>query len=183
MTMPTPLPYGLRNVKITPYTDAAATTLAGASIALPNSRIFSFTETEEFQQLRGDDGLVAIHGNGPIVNWSLEAGGYNFEAIQAIYGGTLTTSGSAPNRIKRLRKLKTDARPYFKVEGQIMSDSGGDFHAVVFKCKASDDFSGEFGDGEFFLSSCGGQGLPSSEATTLGAVWDMIQNEQITNIP
>lgn len=184
MTMPIPLPYGLRDVKITPYTDATATVLAGASIDLPNSRTFSFAETEDFEELRGDDSLVAVHGSGPVVNWELEAGGYSPEAIRAIYGGTILETGVAPNRVKRLRKLKTDVRPYFKTEGQIISDSGGDVHAVVWRCKATDDFSGEFSDGQFFISGASGQGLGCLIAgADLNAVWDLVQNETAAAIP
>lgn len=184
MTMPIPLPYGLRDVRITPYTDATATVLAGASIDLPNGRTFSFAESEDFEELRGDDSLVAVHGAGPIVNWELEGGGISLEAVQAMYGGTITQSGSTPNRIKKLRKLKTDQRPYFKVEGQIISDSGGDFHAVIWRCKATDDLSGEFSDGQFFLTGASGQGLGCLIAgPDINVVWDLVQNETAITIP
>lgn len=183
MTMPIALPFGLRDVKLTPYTDATATALSATRIDLPNSRVFSFAETEEFEELRGDDSLVATHGNGPIVNWELEAGGYSAEAVQCMYGGTITTTGTTPNRVVRLRKLKTDQRPYFKAEGQMISDSGGDVHAIIYRCKATDDFSGEFSDGQFFLTGASGQGLgclvPDS---TLNVVWDIVQNETATAI-
>lgn len=181
MTMPVPLPFGLREVKITPYTDLSATVLAGASIKLPNSRTFSFTESEEFEDLRGDDSLVATHGGGPVVNWELEAGGYSLEAVAAIFGGTVTTSGSAPNRIKRLRKLKTDQRPYFLAKGRAISDSGGDTHMVVWRCKATGDLSGEFADGQFWLTGASGIGMPCLIAgLDVDTCWDFIQNESLT---
>ena len=61
MPLPTALPYGIRDIKITPYTDAAATTLAVTSIDLPNARTLSFSETEEFTStlLPVGDGLLA----------------------------------------------------------------------------------------------------------------------------
>lgn len=178
MTMPISLPFGLRDVKITPYTDGSATVLAGSRIDLPNSQTFSFAETEAFEELRGDDSLVSTHGNGPIVNWSLEGGGISLEAVQAMYGGTILTTGTTPNQVKRLRKLKTDQRPYFKVEGQMISDAGGDLHAVVWRCKATDDLSGEFADGKFFLTGAAGQGLGCLiVGADLNVVWDLVQNE------
>lgn len=184
MTMPVPLPFGLRDVKITPYTDAQATVLSGSSIDLPNGRTFSFAESEGFEELRGDDSLVAVHGSGPIVNWSLEGGGVSLEAVRAMYGGTITLTGTTPNQQKRLRKLKTDVRPYFKVEGQVISDSGGDLHAVVWRCKATDDLSGEFADGSFFLTGASGQGLGCLIAgPDFGVVWDLIHNETAIAIP
>jgi hypothetical protein len=184
MTMPIALPFGLRQVKITPYTDATATVLAASSIQLPNSRTLSFAEAEEFEELRGDDSLVATHGAGPQVTWSLEAGGYSFEAVQAMYGGTITSTGTTPNRIKKFAKLQTDQRPYFKIEGQVISDSGGDLHCVIFRAKATDDFAGEFADGSFFLTGAGGQGLKCLIAgADIGKVYEFTQNETITSIP
>jgi hypothetical protein len=119
-----PLPYGLRDVKITPYTDAAATTL-GTSVDLPVGRTFSFSEAEEFTELRGDDKVVATRGQGSTVEFELESGGISLDAWKVLSGGTLTTTGTAPAQSKKLSKKSTDARPYFKVEGQIISDSGG----------------------------------------------------------
>lgn len=175
--MPIALPYGLRDVKITPYTDAAATTLAASSIDLPNSQTFSFTESEDFETLRGDDKDVATHGKGPSVDWELAAGGISFEAYVALAGGTVTTSGVSPNSIKTLTKKVTDSRPYFKVEGQSISDSGGDFHTVLYRCKATGDITGSQEDGKFWITGAKGKGYGSNMATSLDTVYDFIQNE------
>jgi hypothetical protein len=60
----TPLPYGLRDVKLTPYSDASGSVLGATVIDLPNSRTLSFSETEEFEELRGDDRVVTTRGRG-----------------------------------------------------------------------------------------------------------------------
>jgi hypothetical protein len=93
-----PLPYGLRDVKITPYVDAAATTLAGASIDLTNSQTFSWTESEDYETLRGDDSDVATHGKGAQIQWELASGGLSFEAYAAMAGGTVGTTGTTPHQ-------------------------------------------------------------------------------------
>lgn len=178
-----PLPYGLREVKVTPYTDATRTTLAGSSIKFPNMQTFTFSETEEFNELRGDDKLVAVHGSGASVEWELEGGGMSMEAMAAIYGGTVTTTGVTPNQIKTWDKLETDIRPYFKVRGRAISDSGGDVHTVIHACKATDDMEGEYADGEFWLSKAKGQGLGSLVVADLGKVYSFIQNETATAVP
>lgn len=180
--MPIALPYGLRDVKITPYTDASATTLAGSSIDLPNAQTFTFTEAEDFETLRGDDRDVASHGKGPAVNWELSSGGLSFEAYAAIAGGAVTTTGTAPNRVKRYRKLVTDSRPYFKTEGQSISDSGGDFHGIVYRCKATGDLSGTQEDGKFWITGAKGNGYASLVPASLDAVYDFVQNETTTAI-
>lgn len=178
MTLTTiPLPYGLRDVKIRPM--APGTETAGTAVDLPNSRTFSFAEAEDFEELRGDDGLRAIHGKGPIVNWQLEGGGISFEAAKAMFGGTITETGVTPNQVKTFRKLGLDVRPYFQVEGQSISDSGGDVHCLVYKARATGDMSGEFADGSFFLMGAQGQGLPRLSDDRL---YDFIQNETATPI-
>lgn len=178
-----PLPFGLRDVKLTPYTDNTATVLSGASVDLPNARTLSFAEAEAFEELRGDDRLVASHGSGPQVEWSLEGGGVSFEAVKTMYGGTITETGVTPNQVKTLRKLVTDVRPYFRIEGQVISDSGGDLHAVIYRAKATDNLSGEFADGSFFLTGASGVGMSSLVPATLDRVWDFVQNETAVATP
>ncbi len=181
MTLPISLPYGLRDVKLTPYTDALGTVLGSVSYDLPNSQTFSFSDAEEFQELRGDDKLVTTHGQGAQVEWSLEAGGVSLAIWKILTGGTLTETGLTPNRQIRLRKKSTDSRPYFRVEGQAISDSGGDMHAVVYRCRANSNIEGSFQDGSFFITSASGTGLPLlDDANDL--LYDFIQNESKTAI-
>lgn len=171
-----PLPYGLRDVKITPYTDGAATTL-GTSVDLPVGRTFSFSEAEEFTELRGDDKVVATRGQGSTVEFELESGGISLDAWKVLSGGTLTTTGTAPAQSKKLSKKSTDSRPYFKVEGQMISDSGGDVHCVLPKCKITDSLEGEFTDGEFMLTNASGTAIGSTLTGNEDVVYEMTQNE------
>lgn len=176
------LPYGMRQVRITPYTTDAATELAASSVPLPNSRTLEFEEEEEFQELRGDDAVQATHGSGPKVNWTLEAGGYPVEAVKAMYGGTIIESGVTPNQVKIHRKHKDNTRPYFLIRGRAISDSGGDFHIVIYRAKATGNLSGAMNDGEFWLTGAQGVGLPSLVPATDGYVWDTVQNETATAV-
>lgn len=178
----TPLPFGLRDVKIQKLTDDG-TALLGGIIDLPYARTFSFAESEDFEELRGDDSQVATHGAGPIVEWELESGGLKFEAVSAMYGGTVTTTGVSPNLAKRWRKLKTDLRPYFRVTGQSISDSGGDVHGIVYRCKSTDNMEGSMEDGSFFLTSGSGQGMGNLIAgDDFDALYDWVQHETVTGI-
>lgn len=176
------LPYGLRDVKLTRYTDETATVLDTTPIDLPVSRTLTFSETEDFSQLRGDDEVVANHGAGPIIEWELESGGISFEAWTVFSGGDLIESGLSPNRKRRLRKNVQQSRPEFKIEGQIISDSGGDLHAEIWRAKVTDKLEGSFNDSEFMLTHASGQGLGSKLAANLGDLWDMTQNETIDSI-
>lgn len=176
------LPYGIRDCKITPYTDASGSILAATSIDLPNMQTFSFSETEEFQELRGDDRVVTTRGQGAQVEWSLEAGGISLKAWAIFTGGEVIESGVTPARKIILRKRGSDSRPFFRVEGQAISDSGGDVHAIVYRCRCNDTVEGEFADGEFFVSSVSGLGLPLV-AADFDLLYDLVQNETPVPIP
>lgn len=177
-----PLPFGMRDIRLTPFTTPAATAY-GTPVDLPNARTLAFTENEEATELRGDDRVVASHGSGPAVEWELESGGISFEAFKILSGATITESGTTPNQIKSMTKLVTQDRPYFKIEGQAISDSGGDFHMVIWKAKATGELGGSLGDQEFFLTSASGIGVGSTVAVDLDKAWTMVQNETVTAIP
>lgn len=174
------LPYGLRDVKLTPYTSATA--LATASVDLPNARTFSFEEAEEFEELRGDDKVVATAGKGASISWELESGGISLEAYQTMNGGTVTESGVEPALNKTYAKKVTDRRPEFKVEGQAISESGGDFHVVVHRCKATESLSGTLEDGTFWLTGASGTGLPSRITAEEDLLYEFVQNSEVTAI-
>lgn len=170
------VPFGLRDVKVAKL---LANDLPGTLVDLPNSQTFEFSDSEDFTELRGDDKIVAKRGSGSMVDWSLESGGMSFEATAVINGGTVTLGGVSPNAWKKYRKLATDARPYFWVEGQSMSDTGGDFHGIVPRCICDDSFEGTLADGEFWVSSASGTGLPSgsTDVKLTDLVYEFTQNE------
>lgn len=181
MPLGTALPYGLRDVKITPYTDASCTTL-GTDVDLPNARTFSFSEAEEFTELRGDDKVVTTRGQGASVEWELEAGGLSFDALKVLAGGTIVESGVAPNTVRTFTKKVTDSRPFFQVEGQVISDSGGDVHCVLPRCRVTGNIEGEFSDGNFFLTSGSGAALPSLITGKEDVIYEFVQNQTATAI-
>jgi hypothetical protein len=165
------LPYGLRDIKIAPIDPSDGS--IGTMVDLPNAQTMSFNETEEYQELRGDDKVVAKRGNGPTVEWDLESGGISLEAYVIMNGGEIVTSGVTPNVKKTYTKKSTDARPDFWAEGQAMSENGGDFHQVLKRCKADGGIEGEMADGEFWITSASG--------TAIGDInddlYDFVDNE------
>lgn len=169
------LPFGLRDVKLTPLGADGAT--PGTAVDLPVSRTLSFSETEDFEELRGDDKVEASHGAGPIVEWDLEAGGISLEAYAVMAGGTVTSSGTTPAQVKTYTKKTIDARPYFKIQGQSINDNGGDFHCVIYRAKADGSLEGEMADGSFWLTSASGKGYGSLESGNLDKIYDFVHNE------
>jgi len=173
----TALPYGMRDVRLTPVADDGS---LGTPVDLPAAQTLSFSEAEEFEELRGDDAIIAIRGKGPKVEWTLEAGGISLGAYKVIAGGTLTLTGTTPNQIRKVSKLVTDVRPYFKAEGQSISDSGGDFHSILYKARAATNIEGGHADGTFWITKCGGTAIGRISD---GALYDFVQNETAVAIP
>ena len=163
--LPDALPYGVRDIKLTQYTDAVGTTLGSTSVDLPYIQTLNFTEAEEFQELRGDDKLITTRGKGSQVNWSLESGGISTAAWSVFTGGDVTETGTTPNRSVELRKKATTSRPFFRIDGRVISDSGGDVQVRIYRCRANGDIQANFTNGEFQTSSISGVGLPMLDDT------------------
>ena len=181
--LPHSLPYGLRKVTITPYVDEIGTTLATTSYAFPIAQTLSFSETEEFDELRGDDRLAAIHGRGAEVDGSIEGGGLSIAVWSAITGGSVVEEGISPNRKRTLRKRGSDARPYFRVDGQMVSDSGGDVIARIYRCKCNGRIQAEFRYGQFQVTSTDFKGTPlPSEDDTNDWLYEIVQSESKTTL-
>lgn len=159
------LPYGCRDVKLTQYTDAAGTVLGPNSVDLPYIQTLNFTEAEEFAELRGDDKLVTTRGRGSQINWDLESGGLAVKPWTVFTGGSVIESGLTPNRIVELQKKSTQSRPWFRIDGRMISDSGGDILVRIYRCRATGDIGSNFQDGEFATTTVSGIGAPLLDDT------------------
>lgn len=165
-------PYGIRDIKLTPRN---ADGTYGTMVDLPASRQLTWSDTEDFEQMRGDDVVQAERGAGPVVDWDLEQGGISLEAYAVIAGGAVVSSGVTPNLKKQYLKLGTDQRPYFRIDGQSINDNGGDTHLAIFKAKATGDIGGEFSDASFTLTSASGTGYTDIENGD--ELYEIVQNE------
>lgn len=180
--VPDALPYGLRQLMLTPYTDAQGTALGNTSYPLPVAMTLGFSETEQYDELRGDDVLVAVHGRGPQVDWSLEAGGMDITCWSLLSGGSVIEEGVAPNRVTRMRKSGDDQRPYVRIDGRAISDSGGDMKSRIYRCKANGRLQADLRGGAFQTSRIDGVGLPMVGD---GGRWlyEFVRSEQESAIP
>jgi hypothetical protein len=185
MALGNTLPYGLRDVKLIQYPSLAADTFGSTLVDLPVARTMSFNETEEYEDLRGDDALQTSHGNGAQVEWEIESGGLSFAAHGVLSGATVIESGISPNQVKRLRKKSTDQRPFFTAIGMSISDNGGDFQGLIWRARATGNLEHELADGQFLIPTASGIGFPCKVSGMVGgvevldSVYDFIQRETI----
>jgi hypothetical protein len=168
----------MRDIKVATLDNAG---VRGALVDLPAAQTLEFTEETSSQVLRGDDSVVAQRVTIDNVNWTMDSGGISFEAYTVIAGGEVSSTGVTPNVVKKWRRMGTDSYPDFYLEGQSMSESGGDHHMVFHRAKATQ-ISGTFQDQEFFVAHAEGNAIATLTAANVGAVWDMVANETATAI-
>jgi hypothetical protein len=125
--------------------------------------------------------LLTTRGKGSQVNWDLEAGGISIAAWAVITGGSVIERGLAPNREVELQKRSTQARPYFRIDGKIISDSGGDVLVRIYRCRANGDITANFTDGEFQTSQIAGVGLPLLDDTN-DLLYSIFRRESTSDI-
>lgn len=172
------MPYGLRDIKVATLDNAG---VKGTLVDLPAAQTLEFTEETASQVLRGDDAVIAQRVTIDNVSWSLDSGGISLEAYVVIAGGVLSSTGVTPAVIKKWRRMGTDSYPDFFMEGQSLSESGGDHHIVFHRAKATQ-ISGTHQDQEFWISHAEGNAIATLTAANVGAVWDMIANETAATI-
>lgn len=179
------LPYGVRDIKLTKYLDALGMVLGSTSVDLPYIQTLNFTEAEEFSELRGDDKLITTRGRGSMVNWDLESGGLASAAWAVFTGGSVIERGLTPNREVELQKKATQSRPWFRIDGKIISDSGGDVLVRIYRCRANGDITSNFVDGEFTTTSVTGVGYPLLDDTNdlLYSIFRRETSSQLTLTP
>lgn len=167
------LPYGMRDIKVATLDNAG---VKGTLVDLPAAQTLEFTEETASQVLRGDDQVIAQRVTIDNVGWTLDSGGISFEAYTIIAGGAVSSTGTTPAVKKQWRRMGTDAYPDFFMEGQSLSESGGDHHIVFHRAKATQ-ISGTLQDQEFWVSHAEGNAIATLTAANVGAVWDMVANE------
>lgn len=154
-------PYGLHRLWITGYTDVDGTILADTSYRLPLARTLAFTENEDTDTLDGDDrAAAAIQGKGSTVSGTLEGGGLDLTTLAIIAGAQLIESGVGPTLKRTVRKRGSDQRPYWRVEGQVISNGGGDNVIRIFRCKANGKIALDSKYGAFMVPSIDFMGTP-----------------------
>lgn len=176
MTLGNSLPFGLRDVKLQEINPDGS--VESTLVDLPVARTLSFSDTEDFEELRGDDKVVASHGSGATCEWDLEGGGISLEAYAVMAGGLVTTTGVSPSQVKTFKKKVTDARPYFVITGKAISDNGGDLHGIIYRAKADGSLEGEMADNSFWLTSASGKGYANADDD----VYDFVQHETAAEI-
>lgn len=165
-------PFGLNDLKVT--------NLAGdTQVDLPSARVFGFKPVFTTAELTGDDRIVSVASRMAKIEWELEAGGIDLDALAIITGWTVSSSGSTPNQQEELQFDGGDCNPYFKIYGKALGDiCTDDIHVLLWKAKLLD-MDGRLEDGQFFITKCSGVAVDDG---THGCM-EIIQHETAATLP
>lgn len=162
--------YGLREITV------KAT--AGTPVKLPAAQKLTFNETLVTGELRGNDTVVSQVSFTDKIEWELESGGISLEAFAAMTGRSIVLSGTGAAEVNTMTLRAGESYPWFELRGRALTDSGGDIHVVLYKCRLTEGMSGEFADSEFFIQSCSGVAIDNGTKMA-----DIVQNETAAALP
>jgi hypothetical protein len=152
--------YTLTDLKVAPVTGDTPGTL----VDVPGIRSLEVTVSNDATELRGDNSVLAIIDQGNGLEWSMEAGGLDLDALAVILGGEVVTTGTTPASVDTFHLNSDDQRPYFAIVGVQPDDGAGeDLHIVVWKAKATGNFAITAADQEFLTPTIEGRGVGRSD--------------------
>lgn len=172
MTNPTfaTMPFGLRQVRVS---NMAGTLEEDFDAA----QEFTFEPEWTTAKQRGNDRTVGSFAHVSGGKGEFMDGKLSTTARAIVFGGTITQTGTSPNEQASMKWGGDGNMPYFKLQGKVMTESGGDLHIVIYKCMAVGGGNLEFKDGEFWSPGFEFEAVYDDVA---GCVWEEIAHETTT---
>lgn len=154
------LPYSVEDCKVYPYVGG----VPGAGKDVPGIRSVEMAAQIETAEHRGDNRILAKSATFNSVDLTLEVGQLNLDAIAALAGGVVTTTGVAPNQIRTLTRKSTDVVPDYQIKAQTTSKTadGGARRLVFPRCQWQDGPSYNMADNEFPTATVGASAIPGA---------------------
>ena len=130
---------GLDDVKIFEVTaDTAGGLTYGSAVDVPGMQNIDLAPNYINKPLMQDEEIDGYYSKLQSVHWSFANAKVSLDVLNILEGGSLSSTGTTPNE-KHTFTLSDDSEPkYFKLEGKInySTEAIGDFHLVLYKCKA-----------------------------------------------
>lgn len=172
---------GLDDVKIFELTaDDASNLTYGSAVNVDSMQNIDLAPNYTQKALMQDEEIDGYYQKLKSISWSFANAKVSLDALNILEGGTITTTGTTPNEVHTFT-LTDDSEPkYFKLEGKInySTDSIGDFHLVLYKCKALDIQVG-YRAQNYAIVSAAGIAIPTVNNSKIR---DYVINETATEI-
>jgi len=172
---------GLDDVKIFEVTaDTSGTLTYGSAVDIPSMQDINLTPNYIQRPLMQDEEIDGYYSKLQSLSWSFSNVKVSLDALNILEGGTITSTGSTPNQKHTYTLSDTSVPKYFKLEGKInySSDAIGDFHLVLYKCKALSVYV-EYKAQNYAIISASGIAIPTVNNSKIR---DYVVNETATAI-
>lgn len=120
------LPYGLTDLVIEPL-DASFAPIASAGRKMLNGQTMDVAPTEDQTDEEGYGVVVGTVYLATKADVTLHSAGTDLDVLAAITGGTVVSTGTTPSIVQTLDiGVAAQARPYCRVTGKALGNTGGD---------------------------------------------------------
>jgi hypothetical protein len=127
------MPYSLIDAKVYPY----AAGVPGTAKDMPGIRRIEMEASIEETEHRGDNSILAVAASFNSMDLTVEVGQLNLDAIAALSGGAVTTTGTTPDQIRTLTRKSTDNLADYQIKAKTNSRTvdGGATWLIYPRCQ------------------------------------------------
>ena len=111
------MPYSVMDAKVFPYSAG----VPGTAKDMPGIRRVEMEAAVEETEHRCDNAILAVAASFNSVDLTIEVGQLNLDAIAALSGGVVATSGTAPDQIRTLTRKSTDNLADYQIKAKTNS--------------------------------------------------------------
>jgi len=174
--------FGVKDCKIAKLlTDVTSAPTYDPVIDVPGIQEFGFKPNITSKELKGDEITIDSRSKIDFIEISVKNAKIALDALEVIFGGTLSSTGSTPNQKHKLAQKGADRPHFFKIEAQVIDvdDEDADLHFVSYKAKVSSVGDlGAVGD-DYKVVSFTAKGIP---CTSDDSFYDLDYNETAETI-
>lgn len=151
----------------------------GSAVDIPSVQMMTVAVQTTSAKLRGDDSDTAVMARLNGAEIQVRHGSISQAALEVMFGVNSTSSGTTPNRYKRLVFIGGTGNPYFAICGKANAAEGaGDVHLFLPKSKNMSGFTVRVEDGAFSIPEYTISAVPDQDYPTLtGMFYEIVEHE------
>ena len=151
-------PFTLVDLQIASYNILTAT--YGTPISLDEAQMLEFSPVADNDQIMAGGRLRHLLTVSTHVEFKLSQAGIDFDAYNILTGMTNASSGTTPNRSRRLTgSFDGTPLPYFGLVGKILSEAGADVHIGLPVCMLDSIPGMKFEQNKFVIGEANGKSI------------------------
>lgn len=123
--------------------------VAGDYVDIPGAQALEWSVESDSEELRGDNQVIAVVREAKSLTGTIRFAQNNLDALAALIGGTVTTTGTTPAVVDTLEVKSASSASYVEITGQVHGLDGGGYRVVIHKALITSGPGGALADGEF----------------------------------